>query len=132
MIIAYQWWLLAAFVFGGPLGNWMTRRFARMAHAPRQGSALYAGLNYPYLYAWRDLALGRWRKIFEGYSPQIPMMFVYGEKKPGRFHSDRWLDLVRSRPGNLVVALDGTGHWVTKDARLKGLVRDWLGRASIN
>lgn len=125
-IIAYQWWLMAAFVLGNPVGDWMTRRFAQMIHTPRQGDALNAGLNYPYLYTWRDIVTGRAAKIFKGYRPQIPVMFVYGENKPGRFHSDRWLDHVRSRPGNKVVALDGTGHWVTKDSRLKGLVRDWL------
>jgi hypothetical protein len=30
-IIAYQWWLLAAFVVGGPIGDWMTRSFAKLA-----------------------------------------------------------------------------------------------------
>jgi hypothetical protein len=39
---------------------------------------------------------------------------------------ERWLELVRSRPGNEVVALDGTGHWVTADPRLKILLRSWL------
>lgn len=126
MIIAYQWWLLSAFVVDGTVGDWMTRRFARMMRTPRQGEALNARINYPYLYTWRDIVTGRATKTFKGYSPEIPVMFIYGEKKPGRFHSDRWLDLVRSRPGNKVVALDGTGHWVTKDSRLKGLIRDWL------
>lgn len=126
MIIAYQWWLLGAFVVGGGVGNWMTRRFAKLTRTPRQGEAINSAMNYPYLYTWRDIVTGRASKIFRGYAPEIPVMFVYGEKKPGRFHSDRWLELVRSRPGNRVVALDGTGHWVTKDSRLKGLVSDWL------
>lgn len=127
MIIAYQWWLASAFVVGGGVGNWMTRRFAKMARSPRQGAALDAGINYPYLYTWRDMFTGRATKAFKGYRPDVPILFVYGEDKPGRFHSDRWLDLVRSRPDSRVVGLDGTGHWVMRDARFNGLIRDWLG-----
>ena len=38
LIISYQWWLrMTAFVLGHPLGDWMTRRFAKMARTPRQG-----------------------------------------------------------------------------------------------
>jgi pimeloyl-ACP methyl ester carboxylesterase len=126
MIIGYQWWLLAAFVLGGRVGDWMTRRFARTATAPRQGDVLNSSINYPYLYTWRDILTGRASKALKGYSPQIPVMFIYGQAKPGRFHSDAWLEFVRSRPGNRVVALEGTGHWVTRDPRLSGLVRSWL------
>jgi pimeloyl-ACP methyl ester carboxylesterase len=126
MIIAYQWWLVAAFVLGRPVGDWMTRRFAKMVRTPRQGGALSSRVNYPYLYTWRDIVIGRASKVLRGYRPEVPVMFVYGENKPGRFHSDRWLEYLKQRPGNRVVALDGTGHWVTKDSRLNGLVREWL------
>jgi hypothetical protein len=47
LLLAYQWWLLAAFVSGGRLGDWMTRRFARFVKAPKPGGALNAGMNYP-------------------------------------------------------------------------------------
>ena len=125
-IIAYQWWLLAAFVLGGRVGAWMTRRMAATAQSPRQGDALDSSVNYPYFYYWRDVVTGRARRIFAGYSPKVPVLYVYGENKPARFHSDDWLELIRSRPGNQVIALEGTGHWVTRDPRLNGLVRDWL------
>jgi pimeloyl-ACP methyl ester carboxylesterase len=129
LLLAYQWWLLAAFVSGGPIGDWMTRRFARMAGTPRQGDALNASINYPYLYTWRDIVTGRAAKALRGYEPQVPVLFVYGENKPGRFHSERWLERVRSSPGNQVVGLAGTDHWVTRDPKLKKLVRDWLDGA---
>jgi pimeloyl-ACP methyl ester carboxylesterase len=126
LIIVYQWWLLAAFVFGGRVGDWMTRRMARVMGVPKPESALRSSMNYPYLYAWRDIVTGRIGKIFEGYSPQVPVLYVYGAKKPGQFHTQRWLESIRSRPANKVVALEGTGHWVTLDPKLSGLMRDWL------
>jgi pimeloyl-ACP methyl ester carboxylesterase len=125
-IIAYQWWLLAAFVLGGRVGAWMTRRQAALAGSPRQGDALDSSVNYPYLYYWRDIVSGRAGKRLAGYSPKIPLLYVYGEDKPARFHSDEWLELVMSRAGNQVVALDGTSHWVMRDPRLNALVRSWL------
>jgi pimeloyl-ACP methyl ester carboxylesterase len=125
-LATYQWWLIAAFVAGGPVGDWMTRGFARLAKTPRQGAALHSSMNYPYLYTWRDIVTGRVRQTFRDYWPTIPLLYVYGERKPGQFHSQRWLDHVRSRPGNAVVALPESNHWVTNDPKLKLIVRDWL------
>jgi hypothetical protein len=116
--------MLAAFVLGGRVGAWMTRRMAAIARSPRHGDALDSSVNHPYRYRWRDLVTGRARKFLAGYSPKVPVLYVYGEDKPARFHSDHWLELIRSRPGNQVVALDGTGDWVTRDPRLNRLVRD--------
>jgi len=125
-ILSYQWWLLAAFVLGGRVGGWMTRRMAAIARSPRQGDALDSSVNYPYLYYWRDLVTGRGGKRLAGYSPKVPVLYVYCEDKPARFHSDDWLELIRTRAGNQVVAFEGTDHWVTRDPRLNRLVRDWL------
>jgi pimeloyl-ACP methyl ester carboxylesterase len=125
-IVAYQWWLLAAFVAGGPIGDAMTRRMARLAHSPRQGAAIDSGVNYPYLYTWRDIVTGRALKALQGYAPTIPILFVYGERKPARFHSDRWLRWVRRYPTNRVVALEDRDHWVTRDPELAGIIRGWL------
>jgi hypothetical protein len=57
------------------------------------------------------------------------VLFVYGERKPMRFHSERWLERIRSQPGSAVVALDGRDHWVTRDPRLNDLIRAWLDGA---
>lgn len=125
LIAAYQLWLASAFVAGGPVGDWMTRRFASIAGAPEQHTA-NAKLNYPYFYTWRDVFTGRAAKALRGYWPDVPLLFAYGVKKPMRFHSDRWLTHVRSRPGNAVLELEKSGHWVTRDPRLSGEVRSWL------
>lgn len=124
LILAYQWWLLGAFVVGGSVGDAMTRRFARIGGAPRHAEAA-ARMNYPYLATWRDLLSGRGDALLRGYRPQVPVLFVYGRDKPGRFHTDRWLELVRSLPGGEVVALDG-GHWVMEHPSFVPLLTAWL------
>lgn len=125
-IIAYQWWLIAAFVLGGRVGARMTRRMAAIAGSPRQGEVLDSSVNYPYLYYWRDLITGRAGRRFAGYSPKVPVLYVYAEAKPARFHSDDWLKLISTRPDNQVVALDGPDHWLTRHPRFNGIVREWL------
>jgi cis-3-alkyl-4-acyloxetan-2-one decarboxylase len=123
-IIAYQWWLLAAFMAGGPIGNWMTRRFARLAHVPVDASRLDAWMNYPYRNVWADLFSGRDRELVEGYWPTCPLLFVYGENKPFPFHSAAWVEHVR-KVGGEVVGLP-CGHWVPRDPSFVDVLRRWL------
>lgn len=123
-IIAYQWWLFGAFVVGGAIGDWMTRRFAKIAHAPRDAGELDAWMNYPYRNIWADLFSGRARKQLEGYLPTCPLLFVYGEKKPFPFHSAKWLDHVRSVGGE-VVGLP-CGHWVPVEPAFVDVLGKWL------
>ncbi len=127
-IVAYQWWLLGAFVVGGRVGDAMTRRFARTGGAPRHAEAT-ALMNFPYLATWRDLLSGRGDALLGGYWPEVPVLFVYGRDKPARFHSDRWLDYVRGRPDGEVAELDG-GHWVTEHPRFLPLLEAWLERTA--
>jgi pimeloyl-ACP methyl ester carboxylesterase len=123
-IIAYQWWLLAAFVAGGAIGDWMTRRFARLARAPVDPARVTAWMNYPYRNIWADLLAGRDRELVSGYWPKCPVLFVYGEKKPFPFHSEVWLDHVR-RVGGQVVGLP-CGHWVPVEPAFVDILRQWL------
>jgi hypothetical protein len=128
ILVLYQGWLIAAFVMGGRLGDWMTRTLARLCHAPRHGNAVRAAVNYPYMYTWLDfltLRLFRGRRNW----PEVPMLYAYGIDKPLRFHSETWLEYVRSRPGNAAVATPA-GHWVTKDPRFKLLLGEWLEATS--
>lgn len=123
----YQLWLASAFVVGGGIGNWMTRSVARLARSPRQGDALNAEINYPYLYTWKAVLSGKVPNLPD-YAPQIPLMFVFGRKKPGSFHSSRWTRFVRSRPNNEVIDLPNATHWVMLDPTLKSRVRAFLDR----
>jgi pimeloyl-ACP methyl ester carboxylesterase len=122
-IIAYQWWLFAAFEVGGPIGDAMTRGFAGRAGV-RSTSRLTAWMNYPYRNIWADLLSGRARDLQRGYWPTCPILFVYGENKPFPFHGEPWLAHVR-KVGGEVVGLP-CGHWVPHERAFVELLRRWL------
>jgi pimeloyl-ACP methyl ester carboxylesterase len=124
-IMAYQWWLLGAFVVGGRMGDRMTRRFAKMSGAPADPARLDARMNYPYRNVWQDLLSGRAGKLTEGYWPTCPLLFVYGERKPFPFHSKAWVDHVRSVAHGEVVGLP-CGHWVMRHPEFIGVLARWL------
>lgn len=123
----YQLWLASAFVIGGGVGSWMTRSVARLARSPRQGDALDAGVNYPYLATWQAILSGNVPNL-PNYAPEIPILFAFGRKKPGSFHSSRWTQFVRSRPDNEVIDLPNATHWVMHDPALKTRIRAFLDR----
>jgi len=123
-IIAYQWWLIAAFVIGGPIGDWMTRSLAAALGAPLPRLQINAWMNYPYRNAWRDILSGRAKERADTYWPQVPLLFVYGKRKPFPFHSRKWIEHVE-RSGGTVRGLD-CGHWVSLDPAFGGVLLDWL------
>jgi pimeloyl-ACP methyl ester carboxylesterase len=123
-IVAYQWWLLAAFEIGGPVGDAMTRRFAKRAGIPVDGAKLTSWMNYPYRNFWSDFLAKRDRALFAGYWPTCPILFVYGKNKPFPFHSERWLEHVR-KVGGEVVGLP-CGHWVPHEPAFVEILRRWL------
>ena len=82
-------------------------------------------MGYPYAVRWLGAAGG-----FQGlrvFKPAVPMLFLYGEKKPIMFHSRSWVEQVAARKGNRVVALP-TGHWimVTRREAFNEALRTWL------
>jgi pimeloyl-ACP methyl ester carboxylesterase len=123
-IVAYQWWLLGAFVLGRPVGDWMTKSLAKAAHAPADPHRISAAMNYPYRNGWADLFTGRARELTKGYWPTCPLLFVYGERKPFPFHSDAWIDHVE-RVGGAVVGLP-CGHWVMQHKAFVPVLTRWL------
>jgi pimeloyl-ACP methyl ester carboxylesterase len=127
ILVSYQSWLALAFVVGGKLGDTMTRALARLAQSPRQGEMLSASVNYPYFYTVKQAVTGALPSL-SGYRPEVPLLFVYGTRKPARFHTQGWLDFLRSRAGNEVIELSDASHWVTCDPRLTGLVTGFLER----
>lgn len=124
MIVAYQYWLFGAFVIGGPIGDAMTRGFGKLARTPAPPSRLTSWMNYPYRNVWLDIFSGRIKALVRGYWPTCPLLFVYGAKKPGAFHSAAWLEHVR-KVGGEVVAID-CDHWVPRDAAFPPLLRRFL------
>lgn len=124
-VIGYQLWLAAAWRIGGRLGDRMARWMARAARAPGAAESIHAQMGYPYAVQWFGVAGGyRHTRLF---MPAVPMLFVYGRRKPFMFHSSGWAADVAARPASAVRAFD-TGHWVmaAQPAEFNRALRDWL------
>lgn len=109
MVVAYQVWLALAWRIGGRAGDGMARWMARLLRCPVSPDDIHSRMGYPYALRWLGAAGGlRGARTFH---PAIPMLFIYGERKPFMFHSRAWAEGVAARPASRVVALP-TGHWV--------------------
>lgn len=120
-VSAYQLLLALAWHLPTAVGDALTRRIARWAHAPGAVESIGSHMNYPYHVQWTQ---GYGRTPF---APHCPMLFVYGKRKPFMFHSAAWLKTVEASPHGRVAALE-TGHWVTHQGatEFNALVLEWL------
>lgn len=125
---AYQMWLALSWKVGGAVGTWMNRFMARVARAPSDRGPITYRMGYPYYVLWFG-GRGAFRGEVRRFMPECPMLYIYGRRKPMRFHAQSWLDELRAKPGNEVVEFD-TGHWVMlqQPARFNQVVREWLER----
>ncbi len=126
--VSYQGWLILAFLFGGPIGDWMTRSLAKLIGAPLDRAQINSGMNYPYRNAWRDIGRGEGMPESADEWPRGPVLFVYGKEKPFPFHSKEWLAHVE-RGGGTIVELP-CGHWVSHDPGFQGVLDTWLDETS--
>lgn len=128
-IAGYQLWLALAFIVGGDLGNAMARRMAAWLRVPVAADRIRARMGHPYWITWTG-ASGSYRaaRPFAADEPALPMLFVYGRRKPFFFHSRAWAHALAARPGCRVVEMP-TGHWVMVDdpAGFGRVLQDWLG-----
>lgn len=124
---AYQLWLASAWRIGGRVGDAMSRAFARAIRAPTDPQEIHAGMAYPYAVLWFGVKGGMPRP--RPALPDVPVAFIYGERKPFMLHSRAWEREIASRPENAVVALDA-GHWlmVTHADAFNEALAAWLRR----
>ena len=122
MILAYQGWLALAWRGGGERGDRMARGMARRMKVPLKPERIHARMGYPYCATWT----GGYKAI-KPFDPTVPMLYVFGKRKPFQFQSRAWCQSLAARPGCAVVPFD-TGHWVMKDApqRFQKVLADWL------
>jgi len=127
MVVGYQWWLAAAWKIGGRLGDGLARWMAAKLHAPAAPRAIGAQMGYPYAVQWFKVKGGL--GLLRAFDPQVPMLFIFGQRKPFLFHSQAWLDRIAARPHNRVIGLP-TGHWVMIQRRqeFNATVLAWLGQ----
>lgn len=125
MVLAYQLWLALAWRIGGRIGGWMTLRMARMARCPSEARFIDSRMDYPYYIRWMK-AYGSYRGMVR-FEPKVPMLFVYGARKPFLFHTTAWAEALAARPGSKVHAF-ATGHWVMSQEpeRFNQVVDSWL------
>jgi pimeloyl-ACP methyl ester carboxylesterase len=124
-VLAYQLWLATAWRIGGKLGDRMARWMARKLRCPAEPGTITARMGYPYAVQWFGVEGGFGKlRVFQ---PVVPMLFIYGQRKPFMFHSRSWAEKLALRPGNQVVALP-TGHWVMvgRPGEFNEAVLGWL------
>ena len=128
-IVSYQLWLALAWRIGGAFGDGMARRMARKMRVPAPPQQIRAQMGYPYWITWTG-SYGSYRaaRPFRADEPAMPMLFLYGQRKPFGFQSQAWMDALAARPGCRVLPMK-TGHWVMLDApqAFHAAVLDWLG-----
>lgn len=124
-VLGYQVWLAVAWKLGGNLGTRMTRAMARWLRCPADADRITHQMNYPYAMQWFGTAGGL--KHAAAVQLPMPLLFVYGERKPFMFHSSRWLVKVAATPGSAVQGLP-CGHWVmiSRPEAFHARVRSWL------
>ncbi|RTR38853.1 alpha/beta hydrolase [Shewanella canadensis] len=127
-MFGYQMWLAAAWKIGGKLGDAMTRKMAKLLHAPGEAESITSSMTYSYYWKWSHVLTGR---SLDHLPLEItcPLLFMYGENKPGMFHSTPWVEKIASDKRNRVEPFQ-TRHWVMIEApeRFNNIMLDWLGK----
>lgn len=128
MIFMYQIWLAAAWVFGGALGDRMTRTMARALRCRADPALIGWRMNYPYYLQWT----GGYRASAR-FEPHCPVLFIYGRRKPFMFHSPHWAAKVAALPGGAVREFR-TGHWVMVEQpeAFNACVAEWLQQGALS
>lgn len=127
-VLAYQVWLALAWKIGGRTGDRMSRAMLRKMRCPSDLSHYDIRMNYPYWVTWFG-GEDSYRKHSRAFDPECPMLFIFGARKPIRFHSPAWIERLMQKPGDQVVEFS-TGHWVMLQdpSRFNQVVRDWLSK----
>ncbi len=116
-VVAYQLFLVIAFLIGGPIGRIMTQAFAKiLKHNPPYVEQINGGRNYPYFYFFRNRIISLFNKqkgIMYRYVPSVPVVYLYGKNKPFQFHGERWLNYLKDTPNCEIHGFDA-GHWFIK------------------
>jgi|TARA_R110000851_G_scaffold1274_2_gene4598 pimeloyl-ACP methyl ester carboxylesterase len=125
-MFSYQMWLALAWKLGGSLGDAMTRKMAKMLKAPGDQKLITSSMTYSYYWKWSKTLTGKPL----GNLPLVvncPLLFMYGENKPGMFHSKEWEHKMASIPGNKVVPFN-TRHWIMAEEpeEFNRVMLEWL------
>jgi len=144
MGLGYQYWLMMAYLFNrtdSALGRQIADRMVKLflsliwrnpnKKAELEGDRITAAACYPYFYfqtGWGVRGAGPPPGPGE-LEPPCPCLFLYGRKKPVKFHSPAWETHLKTRPDCKVVALN-CGHWlqVERPAEVNAAMESWLAQ----
>jgi len=131
MVGGYQSTLALAWAVGGPVGNVMTRTMAKVLGAPSLKEYISSGMNFPY-YILSAGAAGSYSSLVP-FVPKVPMLYIYGIRKPFMFHSPQWTENLAGKEGCKVVAME-TDHWpmLRQPERFNQIVTAWLEKPADN
>lgn len=135
MIAGYQIWLALAWKLGAwwpAMADRMTRFMARRIGCKTPADHIGWQMNYPYAMQWLG-SLGGLRgvaRVDRVVGESLPLLFLYGKRKPFMFHSERWLQQLGYTPGCAVIGLEA-GHWLMRQraTEFNAAVRTWLDQA---
>ena len=141
-VFGYQIWLGIAWQisrwplpFCKSVSNAMTRSMARSLRSPSPQSDMHSGMNSPYAMRWMGSlgGLGKMANVLKVHASSLPILYIYGKRKPFMFHSEEWLQKVAAHPGSRVEGFD-TGHWVitSRSSQFHALVKEWLSADELN
>ena len=120
LITVYQWYLIAAYFAPRFIGDRMASFFAKISAWPRYHShktgkvgTVRGNMGWPYVQLWIGLLTRRPLITHKFMIPiYVPILYMYGTNKPFQFHSDAFIEHVKSKAedGSKVVPVKG-GHW---------------------
>ena len=94
--LSYQLFNVFCFLIGDPAGGWMTRTFLKqIRYKGRNLREISASTNYLYWYIIKRFATFQkmwYLKPTKQFLDQCPILFIYGKKKLGMFHSLSWVE----------------------------------------
>lgn len=144
MFPSLQSWLIAALliwryvpVVGETVGNAMTTVCAFVFGAPGVRSrqrTISAAQNYYYLWFWVGLLWGGPYAVFGSHTkatggvrlPEVPLLFVYGSRKPIQFHPADLGDYLRKKGDGSRCEGVPHSHWVTRSPSTTRLLIEFL------
>lgn len=136
LIAGYQVWLAVAWKLGAAwpsMANRMTRFMARRIGCRTPAEQIGWQMNYPYAMQWLG-SLGGLRgvaRVDRVFGEKLPLLFLYGKRKPFMFHSERWLHQLDATPGCETLGLEA-GHWLMRQQpeAFNAAVGRWLDAAN--
>ncbi|KAL4465362.1 hypothetical protein ABPG72_016763 [Tetrahymena utriculariae] len=119
VIITYQFKLALAFIIGFILpfiGNFITDHVVRgyFKYQPVHYKRINYRWNYFYVYFIFNTIVAKFKPqagYLYQYKPNIPVVFMYGEKKVFYFHSQKWVEYLQNNKGCECFGVQ-TDHWI--------------------